>query len=90
MDGTSDDEDEDLSRELRQYVDDLRMADVRILFSSLVSFIYLTDQYYCLQERQTLAVKNERLQSQLRSLKEDLANTRDDQVGSFCVIKASV
>jgi len=30
-------------------------------------------------ERQTLAEKNERLQSQLRSLKEDLANTRDDQ-----------
>ena len=28
----------------------------------------------------TLAEKNERLQSQLRSLKEDLANTRDDQV----------
>ena len=33
-----------------------------------------------LQERITLAEKNERLQSQLRSLKEDLANTRDDQV----------
>merc|ERR1712055_902704 len=30
-------------------------------------------------ERITLAEKNERLQSQLRSLKEDLANTRDDQ-----------
>jgi len=30
-------------------------------------------------ERLTLAEKNERLQSQLRSLKEDLANTRDDQ-----------
>ena len=27
-----------------------------------------------------MAEKNERLQSQLRSLKEDLANTRDDQV----------
>jgi hypothetical protein len=32
------------------------------------------------QERITLAEKNERLQTQLRSLKEDLANTRDDQV----------
>ena len=32
------------------------------------------------KERLTLAEKNERLQSQLRSLKEDLANTRDDQV----------
>ena len=32
------------------------------------------------QERLTLAEKNERLQSQLRSLKEDLAHTRDDQV----------
>jgi len=31
------------------------------------------------QERITLAEKNERLQTQLRSLKEDLANTRDDQ-----------
>merc|ERR1712012_207239 len=30
-------------------------------------------------ERLTLAEKNERLQSQLRSLKEDLAHTRDDQ-----------
>merc|ERR1719268_379637 len=30
-------------------------------------------------ERITLPEKNERLQSQLRSLKEDLANTRDDQ-----------
>jgi len=30
-------------------------------------------------ERLTLAEKNERLQGQLRSLKEDLANTRDDQ-----------
>merc|ERR1712106_462674 len=30
-------------------------------------------------ERVTLAEKNERLQTQLRSLKEDLANTRDDQ-----------
>jgi len=30
-------------------------------------------------ERITLAEKNERLQTQLRSLKEDLANTRDDQ-----------
>merc|ERR1719481_1991348 len=35
---------------------------------------------YFFQERITLAEKNERLQSQLRSLKEDLANTRDDQV----------
>ena len=33
-----------------------------------------------LKERITLAEKNERLQSQLKSLKEDLANTRDDQV----------
>jgi len=30
-------------------------------------------------ERITLAEKNERLQNQLKSLKEDLANTRDDQ-----------
>merc|ERR1712083_1130017 len=30
-------------------------------------------------ERLTLAEKNERLQNQLRSLKEDLAHTRDDQ-----------
>jgi len=30
-------------------------------------------------ERMTLAEKNERLQNQLKSLKEDLANTRDDQ-----------
>ena len=30
-----------------------------------------------------MAEKNERLQSQLRSLKEDLANTRDDQVKGF-------
>ena len=30
-----------------------------------------------------MAEKNERLQSQLRSLKEDLANTRDDQVKWF-------
>ena len=33
-----------------------------------------------LQERLTLAEKNERLQSQLRSLKEDLITSRDDQV----------
>ena len=30
-----------------------------------------------------MAEKNERLQSQLRSLKDDLANTRDDQVKGF-------
>jgi len=30
-------------------------------------------------DRVTLAEKNERLQTQLKSLKEDLANTRDDQ-----------
>ena len=35
------------------------------------------------QERTTQAEKNERLQSQLRSLKEDLANTRDDQVSAI-------
>ena len=38
------------------------------------------DCIFFLQERTTQAEKNERLQSQLRSLKEDLANTRDDQV----------
>ena len=38
------------------------------------------DGDYFQQERLTLAEKNERLQSQLRSLKEDLAHTRDDQV----------
>ena len=32
------------------------------------------------QDRLTLAEKNERLQSQLRSLKEDLVHSRDDQV----------
>ena len=35
-----------------------------------------------------MAEKNERLQSQLRSLKEDLANTRDDQVKYQIIIMA--
>ena len=82
MDGTSDDEDEermpngDLSRDLRQDDDDLR-DPVNVSLEYLKTVIKLILN---LQERLTLAEKNERLQSQLRSLKEDLANTRDDQV----------
>ena len=41
---------------------------------------YIIFDHHNPQERLTLAEKNERLQSQLRSLKEDLAHTRDDQV----------
>ena len=81
MDYDEDDDDEekmtngDLSRDLRNDEDDLRdPVDVRQV-KILNDFHYISSQ-----ERLTLAEKNERLQSQLRSLKEDLANTRDDQV----------
>ena len=42
--------------------------------------IFFNLMFFYLQDRITLAEKNERLQSQLKSLKEDLASTRDDQV----------
>jgi len=64
MDGTSDDE-EDERIANGDLSRDLRQDD--------------DDLMDPVDERQTLAEKNERLQSQLRSLKEDLANTRDDQ-----------
>ena len=81
MDGTSDDEDEermpngDLSRDLRQDDDDLRdPVNVSRVVLKYIRLILI------FQERLTLAEKNERLQSQLRSLKDELADTRDDQV----------
>jgi len=64
MDGTSDDEDEE------------RMANGDLSRDLRQDDDDLRDP---VNERLTLAEKNERLQSQLRSLKEDLANTRDDQ-----------
>merc|ERR1719234_1227502 len=64
MDGTSDDEDEERMPN-GDLSRDLRQDD--------------DDLRDPVNERLTLAEKNERLQSQLRSLKEDLANTRDDQ-----------
>jgi len=64
MDGTSDDEDEEKMPN-GDLSRDLRQDD--------------DDLRDPVNERLTLAEKNERLQSQLRSLKEDLANTRDDQ-----------
>jgi len=64
MDGTSDDEDEERMPN-GDLSRDLREDD--------------DDLRDPVNERLTLAEKNERLQSQLRSLKDDLANTRDDQ-----------
>merc|ERR1712029_172035 len=64
MDGTSDDEDEEKMPN-GDLSRDLRQDD--------------DDLRDPVNERLTLAEKNERLQSQLRSLKEDLADTRDDQ-----------
>merc|ERR1712227_1159564 len=64
MDGTSDDEDEERMPN-GDLSRDLRQDD--------------DDLRDPVNERLTLAEKNERLQSQLRGLKEDLANTRDDQ-----------
>ena len=91
MDGASDDEEDqritngDHSQNLREDDEDLRdPVDVRITLIWL-GFLFIKPSV-SFQERQTLAEKNERLQSQLRSLKEDLANTRDDQVKSFWVI----
>ena len=92
MDGASDDEEDqripngDHSQNLREDDEDLRdPVDVRITLIWL-GFLFI-ETSVSFQERQTLAEKNERLQSQLRSLKEDLANTRDDQVRSIFVIK---
>ena len=82
MDDDDDDDEErmtngDLSRDLRNDEDDLR-DPVDVSQSKLKR----SDKFKVssFKERLTLAEKNERLQSQLRSLKEDLANTRDDQV----------
>merc|ERR1719490_9973 len=65
MDGASDDEEEDQRIPNGDHSQNLREDDEDLMDP--------------VDERQTLAEKNERLQSQLRSLKEDLANTRDDQ-----------
>ena len=82
MDDDDDDDEErmtngDLSRDLRNDEDDLR-DPVDVSQPKLKR----SDKFKVssFKERLTLAEKNERLQSQLRSLKEDLANTRDDQV----------
>merc|ERR1712029_731878 len=64
MDGTSDDEDEEKMPN-GDLSRDLRQDD--------------DDLRDPVNERLTLAEKNERLQSQLRSLKDELADTRDDQ-----------
>jgi len=64
MDGTSDDEDEERMPN-GDLSRDLRQDD--------------DDLRDPVNERLTLAEKNERLQSQLRSLKDELADTRDDQ-----------
>ena len=47
-------------------------------FKSCQSFFFQDDIKDPINERLTLAERNERLQSQLRSLKEDLAHTRDE------------
>lgn len=50
------------------------------MFNVLAFNFFQFNVFFYLQDRITLAEKNERLQSQLKSLKEDLASTRDDQV----------
>ena len=67
------DDDDDVS-------DPVNVSCNLFLHSLLFSFLMSFNGDYFPQERLTLAEKNERLQSQLRSLKEDLAHTRDDQV----------
>ena len=47
-------------------------------FKSCKSVFFQDDIKDPINERLTLAERNERLQSQLRSLKEDLAHTRDE------------
>merc|ERR1719400_825704 len=80
---------EDENRQLQEEMDDARKRQEEA--SQALIAATTTPKHHHLQEvdyddvrdpvdeRLTLAEKNERLQSQLRSLKEDLANTRDDQ-----------